>query len=159
MSANAGSISCNAKNIIALDTPKSVGTVLSGKAERIIFDVGETNVDKFIIKVNNDKIMWADGHNIFHFAWPINAVALSAYWADLAEYYVADKPYKPGTLVKFGGKHELTIADSEANAVVTTEPGFILNSGIEQATEDSWPIAVALVGRTPVKVIGKVNKF
>lgn len=159
LSANAGSISCNAKNIIALDTPKSVGTVLSGKAERIIFDVGEANVDKFIIKVNDDKIMWSDGYNIFHFAQPINAVALSARWADLAEYYVADKPYKPGTLVKFGGKHELTIADSEANAVVTTEPGFILNSGIEQASEDSWPIAVALVGRTPVKVIGKVNKF
>lgn len=159
LSANAGSISCNAKNTIVLDTPKYSGTVLSGKAERIIFDVGEANVDKFIIKVNGDKIMWSDGYNIFHFAQPINAVALSARWADLAEYYVADKPYKPGTLVKFGGKYELTIADTEANAVVTTEPGFILNSGIEQAAEDSWPIAVALVGRTPVKVIGKVSKF
>lgn len=159
LSANAGSISCNAENTIVLDTPKSSGTVLSGKAERIIFDVGEANVDKFIIKVNDDKIMWSDGYNIFHFAQPINAVALSARWADLAEYYVADKPYKPGTLVKFGGKYELTIADTEANAVVTTKPGFILNSGIEQVAEDSWPIAVALVGRTPIKVIGKVSKF
>jgi len=61
--------------------------------------------------------------------------------------------------VKFGGKYELTIADTEANAVVTTKPGFILNSGIEQVAEDSWPIAVALVGRTPIKVIGKVSKF
>jgi hypothetical protein len=68
LSANAGSISCNAKNTIVLDTPKSSGTVLSGKAERIIFDIGEANVDKFIIKVNNDKIMWSDGYNIFHFA-------------------------------------------------------------------------------------------
>lgn len=146
-------------NTIVLDTPKSSGTVLSGKAERIIFDVGEDNVDKFVIKVNNNKIMWSDNHDIFHFAWPINAVALSACWADLAEYYIADEEYEPGTLVKFGGQYEITKADVEANAVVTFKPGLILNSNLKLSSEQQIPVAIALTGRTPVKVKGKVKKF
>ena len=83
--------------------------------------------------------------------------AMSALWADLAEYYVADKEYEPGTLVKFGGKYELTEADTEANAVVTSKPGFVLNNNI--ASADGIPTAIALVGRTPIKVVGKVKKF
>jgi hypothetical protein len=49
----------------------------------------------------------------------INGTALKAKWADLAEFYKADNDYKPGTLVKFGGSAEITIADTKANAVIT----------------------------------------
>ena len=90
-------------------------------------------------------------------ATTFNGTAVRANWADLAEYYVADKPYAPGTLVKFGGQYELTEADTEANAVVTSKPGLILNSGLSSA--EGIPTAIALVGRTAIKVVGKVKKF
>ena len=79
-------------------------------------------------------------------------VALSARWADLAETYKSDNEYEKGTLVKFGGPEEITIADTEVNAVITTRPGLILNG-------DQKGCQIALTGRTPVKVIGKVKKF
>ena len=83
----------------------------------------------------------------------IQGTAYSAYWGDLAEFYESDNEYPKGTLVKFGGEKEITIANDEVNAVITSEPGFILN----RQMENGQPIA--LCGRVPVRVIGKVNKF
>ena len=68
--------------------------------------------------------------------------------------YDSDFEYEPGTLVKFGGEKEITIADDMANAVITTKPGLLLG---ENDTETKIPIA--LVGKVPVKVIGSVKKF
>ena len=69
------------------------------------------------------------------FSNPINGTAMRAKWADLAEGYEMDQHYEPGTFVKFGGEKEMTIADYEANAVITTKPGLILGS--EKNTESS----------------------
>lgn len=77
-----------------------------------------------------------------------------ALWADLAEYYEADKEYEPGTLLKFGGSKEVTIARSYANFVVSTEPGLVLN-----CAKNKCGVMVALAGRVPVKVYGRVEKF
>lgn len=85
---------------------------------------------------------------------PIDGTCMRAMWADLAENYESDNPYPPGTLVKFGGEKEITIATDTANAVVTTRPGFSLN---ESMTKDC--LGIALVGRVPVRVVGKVQKF
>lgn len=82
----------------------------------------------------------------------IQGTALKAKWADLAEYYEADADYPKGTLVKFGGDKEITIADDVVNAVISTAPALSLNSEC-----DGLPIA--LVGRVPVRVIGKCHKF
>ena len=86
---------------------------------------------------------------------PIKGCALSAVWADLAEYYAADEDYDPGTLVAFGGDQEITKAVGYANAVVTTRPGLMLNADISA----EHPVGIALTGRTPVLVSGKVCKF
>ena len=75
-----------------------------------------------------------------------------AYWSDLGERYLADKYYEPGTLVKFGGEKEITIADTEVNAIVSTK-AFDLNAGLEGGT------VIALCGRVPTKVKGKIEKF
>ena len=91
------------------------------------------------------------------FMYPINACAMSAWWADLAEVYDSDGWYPPGTLVQFGGEREITIATTEVNAVITTNPGFILNTGLHK--EYTCPTAIAVTGRTPVRVHGKVKKF
>jgi len=79
-------------------------------------------------------------------------------YADLAEIYTSDKLYDPGTLLKFGGDKEVTestITHSEALAgVVSTNPSYIMNS----QCESEFTATVALVGRVPTKVIGKIVK-
>ena len=89
------------------------------------------------------------------FSSTIKGTALKAMWADLAEYYEADNDYPAGTLMTFGGEKEVTIATEDCNAVVSTNPAVIMNGN--QSFEHPCPIA--LVGRVPVRVIGKVNKF
>ena len=83
----------------------------------------------------------------------INGTAYRAQWGDLAEHYITDEQYPKGTLVQFGGEKEITIAKNKVNAVITSEPGFILNGEMEDSQ------AIALIGRVPVRVIGKVKKF
>lgn len=88
--------------------------------------------------------------------------ATSAQFADLAEKYVGDAVYEPGTVVEFGGTKEVTLAavDSKKVAgVVSTNPGFIMNNGLECAvTQGERTVLLALVGRVPCKVKGIVKK-
>jgi hypothetical protein len=82
---------------------------------------------------------------------------LTATYADLAEYYSADKAYLPGTVLEFGGEKEVTIAGIETNklaGVVSTNPSYVMNGDLRT----QFPVILALVGRIPVKVIGKVSK-
>lgn len=81
--------------------------------------------------------------------------AYAAYWGDLAEYYDADNEYPVGTLMTFGGNKEVTIATEDCNAVISSKPGVILNSG----ENFEHPCKLALVGRVPVRVIGTCKKF
>lgn len=88
----------------------------------------------------------------------IAGTALRSRWSDICEYYVADKKYEPGTLIMFGGDNEMTISDGyTVNGIVTTKPGFILNGDATKSNELS--VGIALVGRVPVNVVGKVYKF
>lgn len=86
----------------------------------------------------------------------INATATRAYYADLAERYEADSEYGPGTVVIFGGSKEITVTDVEADhrvaGVVSTNPAYLMNDN------DPTHPPVALRGKVPVKVIGKVAK-
>lgn len=87
-----------------------------------------------------------------------NGTALEAYYADLAENYLGDKNYEPGTVLVFGGENELTTTDQKGDrrvaGVVSTEPATLMNS----ALEGEFVIPLALQGRVPCKVIGKVRK-
>jgi len=83
--------------------------------------------------------------------------ATSARYADLAEYYRSDQIYESGTVLIFGGDQEVTIStrqqDNTLAGVVTTKPGFIMNQELQDGG-----ICVALQGRVPCKVIGRVKK-
>jgi hypothetical protein len=83
---------------------------------------------------------------------------LNATYADLAEKYVADAKYAPGTVLVFGGVHEVTLATEEDSTrvagVVTTNPAYSMNS----ACEGEHVAEIALQGRVPVKVLGPVSK-
>ena len=86
------------------------------------------------------------------------AVATSAIYADLAEYYSADAEYDPGTVLSFGGNNEVTmttaINDVRVAGVVSTNPSYTMNSGLES----EHVATVALTGRVPTMVIGPVRK-
>jgi len=83
------------------------------------------------------------------------ATASTALYADLAENYMTDAEYTPGTVVIFGGEKEITVtteaADERVAGVISTSPAYLMNSG-----EPGLP--VALRGKVPVRVIGPVTK-
>lgn len=82
---------------------------------------------------------------------------LQATYADLAEYYAADKLYIPGTVLEFGGDNEVTVAGIESNklaGVVSSEPAYVMNGNIQA----EHPVMIALIGRVPVRATGFVHK-
>lgn len=83
-----------------------------------------------------------------------DGTATAARYADLAEKYLADKEYAPGTVVAVGGEAEVTAASygDRAIGVVSTNPAFMMNKDLEGGTY------VALKGRVPVRVLGAVRK-
>jgi hypothetical protein len=88
----------------------------------------------------------------------IFATATSAQYADLAEKYTADAEYAPGTVVVFGGDKEVTVTSTDADravaGVVSTNPSYIMNAGLEA----EHVATVALTGRVPTRVTGSVRK-
>lgn len=81
--------------------------------------------------------------------------ATSAEYADLAEVYSAPGAIEPGTVVHFGGTHEVETCDldhcQKVAGVVSTRPAHLMNAGADG-------VAVALQGRVPCKVTGPVSK-
>ena len=89
----------------------------------------------------------------------IHGVASEALFADLAERFRADGPMPPGTLVALGGSAEITRTakplDPDVLGVVSKNPAYMMNAG---AGGDETHPCVALSGRVPVSVVGKVSK-
>ena len=92
------------------------------------------------------------------YATTFRGTATEAYYADLAENYNADAKYEPGTVLVFGGDAEVTTTsvkgDRRVAGVVSTNPAYLMNSH----AEGDNVVALALQGRVPCKVIGKVAK-
>ena len=87
----------------------------------------------------------------------VTGASLQATYADLAEVYISDGEYEPGTVLEFGGTHEVTLAADETRAVagvVTTNPAYVMNSNCR----GEHTAVVALIGRVPCKVRGIVRK-
>lgn len=86
------------------------------------------------------------------------AKATSAQYADVAEKYVSDHAYPPGTVLEFGGEKEVTVAATSHSTgiagVVSTNPAYLMNAG---ATGDAV-VEVALLGRVPCNVVGPIVK-
>ncbi len=86
------------------------------------------------------------------------AKATSAQYADLAELYQADADYNPGTVLIFGGEHEVTAQISSHSSaiagVVSENPSHLMNAGLQ----GKHVAAVALLGRVPCQVQGTIRK-
>jgi hypothetical protein len=92
------------------------------------------------------------------YATVFSGTATQARYADLAEKYLADDSYEPGTVLVFGGDKEVTTTkqkgDTRVAGVVSTNPAYLMNSELN----DNTAVAVALQGRVPCKVLGIVKK-
>jgi hypothetical protein len=86
----------------------------------------------------------------------LHGTATAAQYQDVAEKYVPDAEYLPGTVVSFGGEKEITLSTTEADTaiagVISTDPGYMMGSEIEGG------VYVALLGRVPCKVVGTIKK-
>jgi hypothetical protein len=89
------------------------------------------------------------------YATTFSGVSTTAKYADLAEVYVSDKNYEPGTVVVFGGPAEITSTrtthDTRVAGVISTNPAYLMNS-------EAVGLPVAFTGRVPCKVRGPVSK-
>jgi hypothetical protein len=85
-------------------------------------------------------------------------LTVNATYADLAEKYIADAAYAPGTVLMFGGDKEVTecVHDmcSRVAGVVSTNPAYLMNSGLE----GEHTVKLALTGRVPTRVHGPIRK-
>jgi len=85
--------------------------------------------------------------------------AVTSQYADLAERFEADTEYTPGTVVQLGGAKEITAVQDELTedvfGVISTRAGFLMNG--EAGDNISHP-PVAMSGRVPVRVIGKIAR-
>jgi hypothetical protein len=92
------------------------------------------------------------------YASVFNGTATEAFYADLAENYLGDEKYEAGTVLVFGGANEVTTTDVKGDTrvagVVSENPAHLMNSMLVGDTV----VPLALQGRVPVKVIGKVSK-
>jgi hypothetical protein len=82
-------------------------------------------------------------------------ISTQAQYADLAENYVADANYSPGTVLVFGGACEVTVStsshDTRIAGVVSENPAYLMNAA-------KGNVSVALTGRVPCQVKGPVDK-
>ena len=95
----------------------------------------------------NDKTLVDIRANVFH------GKATTSEYADLAENYTTDKEYPVGTVICVGGEHEATATTpgSMPIGVISDKPAYLMNSAGEGQ-------AVALKGRVPVLIAGKIDK-
>jgi hypothetical protein len=94
-------------------------------------------------------------------AWFANiyGVSMQAKYADLAERFEADAEYEAGTVVEMGGTAEITAASTDLSenvfGVISTKAAYLMNAG---SGNDITHPPVAVSGRVPVKVTGKIRK-
>jgi hypothetical protein len=81
----------------------------------------------------------------------------ATYSADVAEYYEGDKEYEVGTVLVFGGDKEVTSSnthmDKRIAGVVSNTAAYVMYTACPGHKN-----LVALVGRVPCKVVGKIKK-
>ena len=92
-------------------------------------------------------------------ATTLHGQAITASYADLAERFEADVPMLPGTVVALGGLKEITAAQEalteDVFGVISTNAAFLMN-GLAGNNLTHPPVAVQ--GRVPVRVVGRVKK-
>ena len=117
-----------------------------------------TQISTAYLYTGNIESQTANIGNVSSYFDTVFAKATSAQYADLAEMYQADADYAPGTVLDFGGSHEVTMSQRDSSrkvaGVVSTQPAHVMNSTVT----GQHVIPLALAGRVPVSVTGTVEK-
>jgi hypothetical protein len=125
------------------------GSYITVGADTVAVDASTTNTA--------GKVVARDGSGNVYANYFVGT-ATAAQYADLAENYLADADYLPGTVLVFGGEAEVTAAttydSTRVAGVVTTQPAHVMNSHLVGPNV----ACIALRGRVPVKVKGVVRK-
>jgi len=127
------------------------GTGLSGSANA---ETATFTVTSNATSANTaSTIIARDGSGDFS-AGIATLTATQARYADIAEQYLADQEYEPGTVVCIGGVYEITSCGpfNTPAGVISTDPALLMNSELNAG------LPVALLGRVPVRVFGPVTK-
>ncbi len=105
-----------------------------------------------------DTIVFRDSNGDFS-ARIMTGTATAARYADLAERYETDKEYEVGTVVVFGGDKEITVSnvkmDTRVAGIISANPAYMMNC---EAGDNTTHPYVALAGRVPCRVVGKIKK-
>lgn len=92
-------------------------------------------------------------------AGTFRGTSITAQYADLAERFESDRPYEPGTVVALGGVAEITAVVEDLSedvfGVISTRAAYLMNDGAG-SNQTHPPVAVS--GRVPVRVVGKIKK-
>jgi hypothetical protein len=149
-----GTLSTAAQTNITSVGALNAGSITSGFGA---IDIGtDTITVGGIINANGNGVGNIGSSSVFFNT--VFAKATSAQYADLAEKYVADAEYAPGTVVEFGGDAEITLSTEAGSTrvagVVSTNPSYIMNAGLT----GEHVAMVALQGRVPCRVVGAVAK-
>ena len=133
------------------------GISIDGNAGTITSQANSATITATSSNVGN-QIVLRDGSGNFS-AGVMTGTATAARYADLAERYATDKEYEVGTVVVFGGDKEITVSnirmDTRVAGVISANPAYMMNC---EAGDDKTHPYVALAGRVPCRVVGKVKK-
>jgi len=163
-SANIGNSGSNIfGSIISASGNITAGNIINSGNESVTGNITGGNLSVGTGTVTVGNIVNANGNAVGNIGSSSNyfnkvfAQATTALYADLAERYLADADYAPGTVLSFGGSAEVTISDQDHDpliaGIVSTDPAYCMNSGL---TGDHV-VTVALAGRVPCQVIGPVT--
>ena len=137
------------------------GTYNSGNVYDYL--TGSNTVSQFHGNIAPTKVTtsYLSGGGVIQGVWTLDTGAkIQATYADLAERFEADDVYDAGTVVEIGGEKEITAVtddlSEEVFGVVSQTAAYLMNN-VPGYTDETHP-QIAVSGRVPVKVIGKVKK-
>jgi len=146
----------NSTNVTIADKTLTLGAgSLNSSAANGAGVIIDGSFASFTYATTGDK--WVSNKDIDIGANTFRGVATSAQYADLAENYLADNNYEAGSVVEIGGSCEITIASQHSKkiaGIISTNPAYLMND----KCQGKYVLAVALQGRVPCKVKGKISK-
>jgi hypothetical protein len=154
------SLNIGSQTVAAIASQANSATITastSATANQIVLRDGSGNATVTGMYVNSLNAN-NGGSAVVSGTWTLNGGAsFQATYADLAEYYEGDQEYESGTVLIFGGEKEVTtttqINDTRSAGVVTTNPAYTMNQ-----EQTGIKVCIALAGRVPCKVVGRVKK-
>ena len=149
-----GNVTNRWSNVISQTT--FTGNVFSANLQTTKANLTTVYVADTILPTSNNSVNLGSSGMRFNTFY---GVSVQAQYADLAERFASDQAYPAGTVVALGGVEEITAAadalSEDVFGVISTKAAYLMN-GMAGTDETHPPVAVN--GRVPVRVIGKVKK-